>query len=113
MDVHSWQIASTPYEREIGLMNYEILKQDEGMLFFFEEEKQQGFWMKNMSFPLDIIWINSNLEVVGFVKDAQPCAFDCKVFYPENEASYVLEINSGKIEELGIDLGDKVTLSRQ
>jgi len=105
--------ASTNYEKEKGLMDYESLEDNKGMLFLFEKEDKQSFWMKNMSFPIDIIWIDKNLEIVGFVENAQPCIEECKIYYSEESSLYVLEINAGKIEEFGISSENKVTLNYQ
>src|SRR3989344_3516093 len=67
------EIASTSEELSKGLMFRENLEKNSGMLFIFPENGIYGFWMKNTLIPLDIIWINSNKEIV-FIKDnALPC----------------------------------------
>ncbi len=86
-------IAQTPQEREYGLMNRTSLPQLSGMLFTFEQEGIYTFWMKDTLIPLDMIWINSGLEIT-YIAEADPCTDDpCPVFNKEKTASYVLEIN--------------------
>ena len=108
------KIADTQIERIDGLMNQEILGEDEGMLFVFDEEGTYGFWMKNMKFPIDIVWIDKNLTVVETTKNISPCTEEpCKSYYSKSPILYVLELNAGKIEEFDIVNGMKVTLSYQ
>lgn len=85
----------------------ESLPNDQGMLFIFEEERRYRFWMMNMTFNLDIIWLDSNGKVVHIVEDAEPC-IDVKhtslcSYSPDEAAKYVLEVNSGFVKKYGID----------
>ena len=91
-------------------MYRESLGEDEGMLFVFEEEGEYNFWMKNTIIPLDMIWIDSEGRIVHIEYDAQPCEENCELIRPEIEARYVLEINSGLSEKLGIKVGDSVEI---
>lgn len=103
------EIAVTPEQRANGLMFRQDLDYNKGMLFIFEKEGKQGFWMKNVSIPLDIIWINKNREVVFISENSQPCMENyCPIIEPDREAKYVLEINGGLSEKLGLNVGDKV-----
>lgn len=102
------ELAQTPSERAQGLMNREQLDQNEGMLFIFDRAAIHSFWMKNTLTPLDIIWLNEAQEVVGLFKNAAPCQEDlCPAYAPEAEAKYVLEINAGLVDQLGIKKGDR------
>jgi uncharacterized protein len=105
--------VSTDLERKTGLSNYDFLNENEGMIFVFKEEGKYGFWMKDMNFPIDIIWINKNLEVVDFVENVTPCSENCVSYLPQENSIYVLEISAGKINELKITKQDKFTLVRQ
>ena len=68
--------------------------------------------MKNTLIPLDIIWINEDLEVVDIHHNAQPCGSeDCNSIIPSKEALYVLEINAGLAERYNLKLGDKIELN--
>ena len=104
------EIADNNSERMIGLSKYESLPENQGMLFIFPVEEIPGFWMKDMKFPIDIIWINKNLEIIGFDKNLQPCEENknCEVYYPTKKIKYVLEINSGLSEMNNFEIGDRV-----
>jgi len=103
------ELAETKEERALGLMFGESLDSDRGMLFIFDEEGEYSFWMKNTLIPLDIIWINSDKEVVYISKNTQPCGEECKSVIPVGKAKYVLEINGGIADKIGIGLGDRLT----
>ena len=105
------ELADTPEERVSGLSNRKILEKNSSMLFVFEDEKITGFWMKDMKFSIDIIWINKNMEITGIEKSLEPCTENsCPAFYPEEKIKYVLEINSGISEEFGFEKGDIIYL---
>ncbi len=102
------EIANSQQERARGLMYRESLDKNSGMLFIFSEEATNSFWMKNTLIPLDIIWINKDKEVVHIKKNALPCKEDdCLSIRPNKEALYVLEVNSGVCERIGLEVGDK------
>ena len=103
------ELARSSREKAMGLMFRKELKSDQGMLFVFEEEGSYSFWMKNMKFPLDIIWINKDREVVFIEENVQPCLRDeCGKIEPDRKASYVLELIAGRVNEIGIKKGDGV-----
>ena len=89
------RIADSPAERAQGLSGTAPLPQGEGMLFIFERAGMYGFWMKDMNYPIDIIWLNDDLESVGATKNISPDTFPA-VFYPPVPVRYVLEISSTK-----------------
>ncbi len=102
------EVVDTPETRAQGLMFREYLPADEGMLFIFEEELIYSFWMKNTLIPLDMIWINSDFEVVHIYENAEPCEEDpCPSIDPGVPALYVLEVNAGKAREIGLSVGDR------
>ena len=106
------EIADSDEERQRGLMFRETLDRDKGVLFVFEEEGNYLFWMKDTLIPLDIIWINSDLEVV-YITNAVPCVTErCLTYGPEEDALYVLEVNSGVSGEIGLEVGDRVDFKR-
>ena len=96
------EIADTFIKQTRGLMFRKSLPENEGMLFVFDEEGYHSFWMMNMSFPIDIIWVNKEKEVVDIVKNAQPCKFSCLSYKPKERAIYVLEVNANFTSEHGI-----------
>jgi hypothetical protein len=100
------EIADNDYERQLGLMNRESMEKMQGMLFIFPQERIQSFWMLNTMFSLDILFINSDKEIVTIHKNTTPLS---EQSYPSSEpAIYVLEVNAGFCDEHGINLGDKV-----
>lgn len=106
----SVEVVKTAVERERGLMFRESLGNNSGMLFVFRASGKYGFWMKNTLIPLDILWIDENKTVVYIKQDVQSCGKDdnCPIYYPDKDALYVLEINSGKVKENNISVGDKI-----
>lgn len=102
------ELATTVQEQARGLMFREGLETNRGMLFVFKQENKYGFWMKNMLFPLDIIWINENQEIVFMARNMRPCSETCRTILPDKKAKYVLEVNAGTIEKLDINLRDKL-----
>lgn len=76
------------------------------MLFIWSDEDYRSFWMKNTVIPLDLIFINSSLEVIEVYFDARP--FSEKSIRSEKRAKFVLELNAGVFKELGFDIGDKI-----
>jgi len=89
----SVEIADSPIERQQGLMYRESLCDDCGMLFIFEMEANYSFWMKNTLIPLDMVFIDSEMNVVD-VLHAQPCITEkCPSYIPKSASLYVLETN--------------------
>jgi uncharacterized membrane protein (UPF0127 family) len=100
------EVADTQQEREQGLMFKEFLPENNGMLFIFDDDGTKGFWMRNTLIPLDMIFIDANLNIAD-IHQAEPCASDvCPVY--NSKAKYVLEVNQGYSERHNIRLGDKV-----
>lgn len=103
------ELAKTASEKNKGLMFRDSLAEDRGMLFIFESEGIYPFWMKNMKFPLDIIWLNGEKEVVFIAKGEKPCQNDfCPLIDPGKKATYVLEINAGLSDAIGLKIGEEV-----
>jgi len=103
------EIANTPKTREAGLMNRRELLKDAGMLFIFDREETRNFWMKNTLISLDMIFLNKDKEVVYIIKSAEPCTKEpCLVYNSKYPAKYVLEVNSGFVEENNIQIGEKL-----
>lgn len=96
------EVADSPAERTKGLGGRQCIGEDQGMLFVFDQEGQYGFWMKDMKFPIDIIWLDTNHHVVKIQSGVQPDTYP-EVFKNDKPARYVLELPAGKAAELGID----------
>lgn len=107
------ELADNYLKRKAGLMFRKSIGSNEGMFFIFDDEKEHPFWMKNTLIPLDIIWVNGKKEVVFIKKKAQPCTQGvCETIRPGKESRYVLEINAGLAEEMGIEVGDKLIFKK-
>jgi uncharacterized membrane protein (UPF0127 family) len=104
------ELANTRASRELGLSGRASMGDNEGLLFAFDKPGRYGFWMKDMQFPLDIIWINENGIVVSIERGLTPESYP-KIFMNQAEASYVLEINAGLAERFGLYLGSKVKMT--
>lgn len=105
------ELARTPAEVQKGLSGRLSLDQDKGMLFLFAKPDTYSFWMPDMHFPLDIIWISGGKKVLGISANV-PNDFDPanpKFYRPPSPAQYVLEVNAGFAARAGIKIGDGVT----
>lgn len=100
------EIADTNYDIQTGLMYRDSMKPKQGMLFIFKDLKQRNFYMKNTRIPLDIVFIDNNKTIVSIQKNTKP--FD-ETSLPSNApAKYVLEVNAGQIDALGVKIGDQL-----
>ena len=102
-------VADTPEKREKGLSGTTGLGGDEGMLFMFPGDGVYGFWMKDMLYSIDIVWIASDGRVVYIVRDATPASYPTD-FLPDTPARYVLELQAGWANAHGVSIGDSVSL---
>lgn len=100
------EVALTPAQQQKGLMNRTEMAKDAGMLFFFGEEAERSFWMKNTLIPLDMIFIKGDGTIVKVHDSAIPN--DLTSVKSGAPASAVLELNGGVAKTLGIKAGDKV-----
>lgn len=100
-------MALTSADQALGLSGRESLKENEGMLFIFPQPGNYPFWMKDMNFPIDIIWLTEDFEVVYIKKDARPELFP-ESYGPEEDSKYVLEVVSGFSEKNNLQVGDRV-----
>jgi len=108
------EIADTEAEKILGLSERESLKENEGMIFVFSEPDDWGFWMHEMSFPLDIIWVDSEGIILAIGENLEPCPAegDCPIYYSGGQAKYVLEINGGLSEKYGFEIEDLVLMKK-
>ena len=101
------ELALTQEERLQGLSNRTNLNPGSGMLFIFEQSGEHPFWMKEMNFPLDMIWINENMKVVYIKNNAQPNDYP-QIYGKGYDAKYVLEVVADFIEQHNLKIGDSV-----
>ena len=101
------ELALTAEEQEKGLSWREKIKDNEGMLFIFKESGKNYFWMKNMNFPIDIIWIDSNFKVIFIKENILPSSYP-ETFGPDVDNKYVLEVKGGFSKENNLKVGEIV-----
>ena len=118
IDNHSFKIevAKSDLDKQIGLSKYSCLPQDSGMIFPFGTPSYYGFWMKNMKFPIDIIYIAQNHIVSVFPNvpvPPDPGSPGIPVYKPSQPADTVLEINAGLSRQYNFKIGDSVQIKNQ
>ncbi len=102
-------LAKTEEDRMRGLMFRKTLNDDQGMLFVFEKEGLYSFWMKNMNFAIDIIWLDNFKRIVHLEREVPPCEKDpCPSYVTVLPAKYVLELKAGSIEKRKLKLYDQI-----
>lgn len=106
-------VAKTDEQQEKGLSIYTKLPLDKGMIFPFEKPGFYGFWMKDMKFPIDIIYIGNNKIVDIFEKVPPPKSEleSLPVLEPKSSSDFVLEINSGLSQKYKFKIGDIVRIN--
>jgi uncharacterized membrane protein (UPF0127 family) len=102
------QMATTAAAQEKGLGDRDSMPAGSGMLFAFPNEATRCFWMKDMRFPLDIIWTNKNKKVVYIQPEISPSTYPDD-FCPSTPAQYVIELNAGEAYDAGIRVGETLT----
>jgi uncharacterized membrane protein (UPF0127 family) len=101
------EVSDSGISKTFGLMFRNRIGSRKSMLFVFKNDAKHGFWMLNMRFCIDIIWIDKDMHVVDFVRCAKPCTsvLSCKAHIPKRPSRYVLEVACGTVESLGITKG--------
>ena len=98
-------IADSDATRAQGLSGKEGLAEDEGMLFVFPQDGVHGFWMKDMLFSIDILWMSSGKEIVHVEENVSPDTFPTS-FGPKIATRYVLELPAGFVKAHNVAVGD-------
>lgn len=104
------EIADDDNKRQAGLMFRDKLEMTEGMLFIFDEEEYRSFWMKDTKLPLDLIFVDSNLEIVDIAYGAVP--FSEKSIISNKPALYVVEVKAGFVSLHSIKVQDKISYKK-
>jgi len=106
------EIAKTNLQKINGLSNRKVLDNDTGMLFYYNDYVLPDFWMKEMNFSLDIIWIKDN-RVVEVSENLLPEGVDPKNIYrPSQPVNFVLEVPGGYVAQKQIKIGDKFIIDK-
>ncbi|MBU1315331.1 MAG: DUF192 domain-containing protein [Alphaproteobacteria bacterium] len=104
------ELALTPEQRSQGLMHRESMPPDHGMLFDFDDTRPVSMWMQNTPLPLDMLFIQKDGTISHIHEMAVP--FSQAIIDSRGPVSYVLELNGGRADALGITSGDRVISPR-
>jgi hypothetical protein len=100
-------IAATPEKRTRGFAGYEYLPDGTGFLYVFDEPDFYSFWLKDVTFPIDIVWISYYHDVVDIAAYLTPQTSP-KILEPKKPAKYILILPAGATEKLRLEIGDEV-----
>ena len=105
---HIFKIETVVSEsaKEKGLGGRQSICADCGMLFVFDKPGKYGFWMKDMQFALDLLWLKDG-RVIFLKKNIAPSFM--QTMLPAEKADRVLELNAGTVDKLGIAVGDQIS----
>jgi uncharacterized membrane protein (UPF0127 family) len=110
-NIYSAETAVTEAEHVHGLSDRLSLPVNKVMLFVFDQPNTYGIWMKDMHFPLDIIWLDKDQNVVTIKENARPEDYP-DVYYPDKLSLYVIEANIGFVMDNHIKTGDHVGINK-
>jgi len=102
-------VMRTDDQLQKGLSGTSDLPADHAMLFVFPSDGKWPMWMKDMTYPIDIVWLDNSKHVTYTVKNAQPSSYPTK-FIPDVPSRYVVEVPAGTVERTGIKKGDQARL---
>lgn len=104
------EVARTVQEQAMGLMFRPALPDDRGMLFLLDPPRSARFWMRHVPVPLDMVFM-LNGEVKAIAANVPPCTTPaCPVYGPDTAVNQVIELRGGRASELGLQVGDQVTI---
>ncbi len=104
------EVAKTPKQKMLGLMYREFLPANRGMLFSFDPPQDTRFWMKNVSIPLDMIFLRAD-RIVAIAVNVPPCnSTPCPTYGPQAKIDRVIELPGGRAIELGLKPGDLISI---
>jgi len=110
----SADIADTSAEQERGLSGRASLSADAGMWFIFNQDGKYPFWMPDMNFAIDIIWVGSDFKVIEIADSVQPepgvAKSQLKRYVNQSPARYVLEVPAGTAKAHKLRAGSKLEL---
>lgn len=111
------EIVDTKEGRLRGLSDLPRMESEEGMLFVFDAPHVPRFWMKDMHFPIDILWLGEDHKVVDITKRALPGSYrspsDAERFSPSSPVHYALEVVAGFADVNNIKIGDKLIITKE
>ena len=103
-------VVDTPESRRIGLGGKESLPENTAMLFVFDKPAQHEFWMKDMKFSIDIIWLDEKKKIVHIEQNLSPDTYPT-TFIPPQKSLYALEVNAGFTQRNSLKVGEILNFS--
>ncbi|MFA6553984.1 MAG: DUF192 domain-containing protein [Candidatus Paceibacterota bacterium] len=97
-------VATSSDDQELGLGGRDSISKQEGMIFAFPDSASRGFWMQDMLFPIDIVWIREDKTVASVTSGIATSTYP-DIFFPTEPVMYVLELNAGSAKDFGIATG--------
>ncbi|MFC1732706.1 DUF192 domain-containing protein [candidate division KSB1 bacterium] len=99
-------IADSQRTRRQGLSHLPALPPEHGLFFVFIDSDTHGIWMKDMEFPIDIIWLDEHLRVVDIHQSVSPDTYPTS-FHPQVPARFALEVEAGFSVKYDVKVGSK------
>jgi len=107
------EVARTPQQQAMGLMYRDKLAPNRGMLFPLDPPRRPSFWMKNVEIPLDMIFVKDG-TIRAIAQEVPPCQTSpCPTYGPDTLIDHVIELQGGRAKELGLKVGDSVSIKYQ
>lgn len=107
------EVANTDELRAYGLSGRDKIEENKGMYFLFPREDRYGFWMRDMQFPIDVLWLKKS-KVIGFEENVDPEIGakdnELKIYYPPDAIATALELKAGMVFKHNIKVGDIVEI---
>ena len=101
------EFARTPPQEELGLSGRPCLPDNGALLFLFPTDDRFSIWMKDMLFPIDVIWLDSGKKIIKIEKNMQPSSYP-KTYTPDTPARFVIELNKGATDTLHAQVGSQL-----
>ena len=105
-------VVNTRESKTRGLGGMDSLLEDSAMIFIFNEADMYGIWMKDMKFPIDILWLDENYKINYIESNISPLTYP-KVFIPPTNSMYILEANAGFAENNSLKIGKVLNFSQK
>ncbi len=101
-------VSDTAELRETGLSYRPSIADNQAMLFVFDAPGKHIFWMKDMQFSLDMIWLSADKKIVSIEKNVTPESYP-NTFGPDTDSAYVVEVKAGTADRLSLARGQKIS----
>jgi len=108
--LYTVEVVISPAATKQGLSGRPSLRKGHGMLFVYGGISKQSMWMIEMRFPLDIVWLDENLEIVHITKGCAPCpnATQCPTYSSVYRVKYAIEMTAGEADTYGFQVGKQL-----